>query len=100
MSTVITTSPLTDRVAIVTVPQADGEATAFRVGRPRREGCRRGPAGQTSSKAWRRASPPPQGGAALALPLDVTDGGVEVNAAAQQVADRLGSVDLVLRCEH
>ena len=93
MSTVITTSPLTDRVAIVTGASSGiGEATAFRLaglGAQVAVAARR--ADKLEAVAARITA---AGGTALPLPLDVTDRAA-VNAAAQQVADRLGSVDLV-----
>jgi NADP-dependent 3-hydroxy acid dehydrogenase YdfG len=93
MSTVITTAPLTDRVAIVTGASSGiGEATAFRLAG----------LGSKVAVAARRADKlealtariTATGGTALPLTLDVTDRAA-VNAAAQQVTDRLGQVDLV-----
>ena len=93
MSTVITTTPLTDRVAIVTGASSGiGEATSFRLaglGAKVAVAARR--ADRLKALAARITA---AGGTALPLPLDVTDRSA-VNAAAQQVADRLGPVDLV-----
>ncbi|SEB20752.1 MULTISPECIES: SDR family oxidoreductase [unclassified Mycobacterium] len=93
MSTVITTTPLAGRVAVVTGASSGiGEATAFRLAA----------LGATVAIAARRvdklealaARISEAGGEVLALPLDVTDREA-VNAAAQQVAERFGPVDLV-----
>ena len=93
MSTVITASPLAGRVAIVTGASSGiGEATAFRLatlGAKVAVAARR-----TDNLDALAARITATGGTALALPLDVTDRSA-VNAAAQQVADRLGPVDLV-----
>ena len=93
MSTVITAAPLAGRVAIVTGASSGiGEATAFRLatlGAKVAVAARR-----TDNLDALAARITAAGGTALALPLDVTDRSA-VNAAAQQVADRLGPVDLV-----
>ena len=93
MSTVITTAPLTGRVAIVTGASSGiGEATAYRLatlGAKVAVAARR--TGNLDALAARIAA---AGGTALAVALDVTDRSA-VTAAAQQVADRLGPVDLV-----
>ena len=93
MSTVITAAPLAGRVAIVTGASSGiGEATAFRLatlGAKVAVAARR--ADNLDALAARITA---AGGTALPLPLDVTDRSA-VNAAAQQVADRLGPVDLV-----
>src|ERR1700710_1315498 len=93
MSTVITTTPLAGRIAIVTGASSGiGEATAFRLATL---GAKVAVAARRSDKldalAVRITA---GGGTALALPLDVTDRSA-VNAAARQVADQLGPVDLV-----
>lgn len=93
MSTVITTTPLAGRVAFVTGASSGiGEATALRLAR----------LGAKVALAARRADNltalaariSDEGGTALALPLDVTDRAA-VTGAAELVADRFGSVDLV-----
>ena len=93
MSAVITASPLTGRVAVVTGASSGiGEATAFRLatlGAKVAVAARR--ADNLDALAARITA---AGGSALALPLDVTDRSA-VNAAAEEVADRLGPVDLV-----
>jgi NADP-dependent 3-hydroxy acid dehydrogenase YdfG len=93
MSNVITTAPLTDRVAIVTGASSGiGEATAFRLatlGAKVAVAARR--TDRLEALAARIAD---AGGTALPLPLDVTDRAA-VNAAAQQVTNTLGPVDLV-----
>ena len=93
MSTVITTAPLAGRVAIVTGASSGiGEATAVRLaalGAQVAVAARR--TDRLDALAARITA---AGGTALSLPLDVTDR-VAVNAAAAQVADRLGPVDLV-----
>ena len=92
MSTVITT-PLTGRVAIVTGASSGiGEATAYRLatlGAKVAIAARR--TDNLDALATRISA---SGGTALPLTLDVTDRPA-VNAAAQQVADHLGPVDLV-----
>ena len=93
MSTVITAAPLAGRVAIVTGASSGiGEATAFRLatlGAKVAVAARR-----TANLDALAARITASGGTALALTLDVTDRSA-VNAAAQQVADRLGPADLV-----
>jgi NADP-dependent 3-hydroxy acid dehydrogenase YdfG len=93
MSTVITTTPLTGRVAIVTGASSGiGEATAYRLatlGAKVAIAARR--TDNLDALATRISA---SGGTALPLTLDVTDRPA-VNAAAQQVADQLGPVDLV-----
>src|SRR5258705_8702830 len=93
MSTVITAAPLAGRVAIVTgACSGIGEATAFGLAALAAKlavGARR-----TANLDALAARITASGGTALALTLDVTDRSA-VNAAAQQVADRLGPVDLV-----
>ena len=93
MSTVITAAPLAGRVAIVTGASSGiGEATAFRLatlGAKVAVAARR-----TDNLDALAARITAAGGTALPLPLDVTER-TAVNAAAQQVADRLGTVDLV-----
>ena len=93
MSTVITTTPLTGRVAIVTGASSGiGEATAYRLatlGAKVAIAARR--TDNLDTLATRISA---SGGTALPLTLDVTDRPA-VNAAAQQVADHLGPVDLV-----
>jgi NADP-dependent 3-hydroxy acid dehydrogenase YdfG len=93
MSTVITTTPLAGRVAIVTGASSGiGEATAFRLAT----------LGAKVAVAARRTERldalvdrvSAAGGTALAVALDVTDRSA-VTASAQQVADKLGPVDLV-----
>jgi NADP-dependent 3-hydroxy acid dehydrogenase YdfG len=93
MSTVITMTPLAGRVAIVTGASSGiGEATAFRLAT----------LGAKVAVAARRTERldalvdriSAAGGTALAVALDVTDRSA-VTAAAQQVADKLGPVDLV-----
>lgn len=93
MSTVITTTPLAGRVAIVTGASSGiGEATAFRLAAL---GAKVAVAARRSDNLEALAGRiTTAGGTALVLPLDVTDRSA-VTAAAQQVADRLGSVDLV-----
>ena len=93
MSTVITTAPLTDRVAIVTGASSGiGEATAFRLASL---GAKVAVAARRADKLEALAARiTATGGTALTLALDVTDRAA-VNAAAQHVADRLGQVDLV-----
>ena len=86
MSAVITASPLTGRVAVVTGASSGiGEATAFRLatlGAKVAVAARR--ADNLDALAARITA---AGGAALPLPLDVTDR-TAVNAAANEVADR------------
>jgi NADP-dependent 3-hydroxy acid dehydrogenase YdfG len=93
MSTIITTTPLAGRVAIVTGASSGiGEATAFRLatlGAQVAVAARR-----TDNLDALAARITAVGGTALALPLDVTDRSA-VNTAAQQVADQFGPVDLV-----
>ena len=93
MSTVITTTPLEGRVAIVTGASSGiGEATALRLaalGAQVAVAARR--TDRLNALAARITA---AGGTAVSLPLDVTDRAT-VNAAAAQVADRLGPVDLV-----
>lgn len=93
MSTVITTTPLAGRVAIVTGASSGiGEATAFRLatlGAKVAVAARR-----TDNLDALAARITATGGSALAVPLDVTDR-LAVNAAAQLIADQLGPVDLV-----
>jgi NADP-dependent 3-hydroxy acid dehydrogenase YdfG len=93
MSMVITAAPLSGRVAVVTGASSGiGEATAFRLaslGANVAVAARR--ADKLETLAARIAG---AGGTALPVPLDVTDR-MAVNAAAQQIADRLGQVDLV-----
>ena len=93
MSTVITTTPLAGRVAIVTGASSGiGEATAFRLATL---GAKVAVAARRSERLDAlvdRISA--AGGTALAVALDVTDRSA-VTAAAQQVADKLGPVDLV-----
>jgi NADP-dependent 3-hydroxy acid dehydrogenase YdfG len=93
MATVITATPLAGRVAVVTGASSGiGAATAARLAT----------LGAKVAVAARRtdnldalvARITAAGGTALALPLDVTDRSA-VTAAAQQVADQLGLVDLV-----
>jgi NADP-dependent 3-hydroxy acid dehydrogenase YdfG len=93
MSTVITAAPLAGRVAIVTGASSGiGEATAFRLATL---GAKVAVAARRTDNLEALADRiTTAGGTALALPLDVTER-TAVNAAAQQVADRLGSVDLV-----
>ena len=93
MSTIITATPLAGRVAIVTGASSGiGEATAFRLATL---GAKVGVAARrTDNLEALAARITAAGSTALALPLDVTDRSA-VNAAAQQVADRLGPVDLV-----
>jgi NADP-dependent 3-hydroxy acid dehydrogenase YdfG len=94
MSTVLNASPLAGRVAIITGASSGiGEATASRLAAlgakvalaARREDRLDGLAARITDA----------GGTALALPLDVTDRSA-VHAAAGEVAERLGPVDLVL----
>jgi NADP-dependent 3-hydroxy acid dehydrogenase YdfG len=93
MSTVITATPLAGRVAVVTGASGGiGEATALRLaalGASVAVAARR-----TDNLEALAARITAAGGTALALPLDVTDR-LAVTAAAQQVLDRFGSVDLV-----
>lgn len=93
MSTVLTQTPLAGRIAIVTGASSGiGEATAFRLatlGAKVAVAARR-----TDNLKALAARITAAGGTALPLPLDVTDRSA-VNAAAQQVTDRLGPVDLV-----
>jgi NADP-dependent 3-hydroxy acid dehydrogenase YdfG len=93
MSTVITTTPLAGRVAVVTGASSGiGEATAVRLaalGAKVAVAARR--ADNLDALAARIAD---SGGTAFAVPLDVTDRPA-VTAAAEQVADQLGAVDLV-----
>ncbi len=93
MSTVITTAPLTGRVAVVTGASSGiGAATAHRLatlGAKVALAARR--ADNLDSLAARITE---AGGAALALPLDVTDRAA-VLAAAEKVADAFGPADLV-----
>src|SRR6185312_14832601 len=93
MSTIITASPLAGRVAIVTGASSGiGEATAFRLatlGAKVAVAARR-----TDNLDALAARITAAGGSALALPLDVTDR-TAVNAAAEEVADRLGRGHLV-----
>ncbi len=93
MSAVITTSPLAGRVALVTGASSGiGEATAERLAA----------LGAKVAVAARRkdnldalvARIAAAGGTALAVPLDVTDRDA-VTAAAEQITDQLGRVDLV-----
>jgi len=93
MSTIITTTPLAGRVAVVTGASSGiGEATAFRLAN----------LGATVAVAARRADRlealtrriTEAGGEVLSLPLDVTDREA-VNAAAQRVSEQFGPVDLV-----
>jgi NADP-dependent 3-hydroxy acid dehydrogenase YdfG len=93
MSTVITTAPLSGRVAVVTGASSGiGEATALRLaglGAKVAVAARRADNLETLAKRITAA-----GGTALALPLDVTDRSAVTQAAAH-IADRLGPVDLV-----
>src|SRR6185312_9293883 len=93
MSTIITASPLAGRVAIVTGASSGiGEATAFRLatlGAKVAVAARR-----TDNLEALAARITSAGGTALPLPLDVTDRSA-VTAAARQVADELGAIDLV-----
>jgi len=93
MSTVITTAPLTGRVAIVTGASSGiGEATAFRLAAL---GAKVAVAARRADKLEALAARiTDAGGTALVVPLDVTDRSA-VNAAAERVADELGAVDLV-----
>ncbi|GAA2545122.1 SDR family oxidoreductase [Mycolicibacterium diernhoferi] len=93
MSTVLTTAPLTGRVAVVTGASSGiGAATAERLAT----------LGATVAVAARRADSldalvariTEAGGAALALPLDVTDREAVLTAAGK-VADTFGPADLV-----
>ncbi|WP_235879091.1 SDR family oxidoreductase [Saccharopolyspora karakumensis] len=93
MSAAITTSPLAGRVAVVTGASSGiGEATAERLAA----------LGAKVAVAARRndnldalvARIAAAGGTALAVPLDVTDRDA-VTAAAEQITDQLGRVDLV-----
>ncbi|MGB3484843.1 MAG: SDR family oxidoreductase [Mycobacterium sp.] len=93
MSSVITTAPLTGRIAFVTGASSGiGEATAFRLAS----------LGAHVAVAARRADKldalvlriREAGGTALSVPLDVTDRDA-VLAAARHVSDELGPVDLV-----
>ena len=94
MSTVITTAPLTGRVAIVTGASSGiGEATAFRLAAL---GAKVAVAARRADKLEALAARiTDAGGTALVVPLDVTDRSA-VNAAAERVADELGAVDLAL----
>src|ERR1700736_3743251 len=93
MSAVITTTPLAGRVAIVTGASSGiGEATAFRLATL---GAKVAVAARRSDKLDALAARiTAAAGTALPLPLDVTDRSA-VTAAAEQVADELGPVDLV-----
>ncbi|MDZ4267610.1 MAG: SDR family oxidoreductase [Mycobacterium sp.] len=93
MSTVITTAPLAGRVAFVTGASSGiGEATALRLARL---GARVALAARRADNLTALATRiTDEGGTALALPLDVTDRAA-VTSAADLVADRFGSVDLV-----
>lgn len=93
MSIVITTAPLTDRVAIVTGASSGiGEATAVRLanlGAKVAIAARR-----TDNLDVLAARITAAGGTALALPLDVTDRSAVIKAA-ERVCDQFGQVDLV-----
>jgi NADP-dependent 3-hydroxy acid dehydrogenase YdfG len=93
MSTVITTTPLAGRVAVVTGASSGiGEATAVRLatlGAKVAVAARRADNLEALVARIARA-----GGTALALELDVTDRSA-VTAAARHVDDRFGPVDLV-----
>lgn len=93
MSTVITSTPLTGRTAVVTGASSGiGEATAIRLAElgaavavaARRKDNLDALVGRITSA----------GGTALAVPLDVTDRDA-VTAAAERVANEMGRVDLV-----
>lgn len=93
MSSVITTTPLAGRVAVVTGASSGiGEATAERLAAL---GARVAVAARRADNLERLAERiDSAGGTALVLPLDVTDRAA-VNAAADRVAAELGPADLV-----
>lgn len=93
MSSVITTAPLTGRVALVTGASSGiGEATAFRLAEL---GAKVAAAARRTDKLDALAGRITEaGGTALAVPLDVTDRAAVLDAA-QHVSATLGPVDLV-----
>jgi NADP-dependent 3-hydroxy acid dehydrogenase YdfG len=90
---IITSTPLAGRVAVVTGASSGiGEATAERLAAL---GAKVAVAARRTDNLDRLvARITAAGGTAVAVPLDVTDRRA-VNAAADQIADRLGRVDLV-----